>query len=87
MSIRGFYSDICNKVNYMLKNLTEARSVKGLREDVFEYVCKDLNEYITKNHIDSNFYDYIFIDEAQDFNLEFYKFFRLFKDKVLVKAA
>ena len=43
MSIRGFYSDICNKANYMSKNLTEARSEKGLRGDAFEYVCKDLN--------------------------------------------
>ena len=29
----------------------------------------------------------LILDEAQDFNLEFYKFFRLFKDKVLAKAA
>ena len=73
---KGFYSGICNSINYVPKNLNEAKEQRNFNEDPFEFVCRDLIEYITVNKINTDFYDYVFIDEAQDFNLEFFKLVR-----------
>jgi len=76
ISRKGFYSDVCSKVNYVPKTLNEAKLQKSLGEDAFEFVCKDLLEFITSNQLHTDFFDYIFVDEAQDFNLEFFRLAR-----------
>ncbi|MEK4236194.1 DEAD/DEAH box helicase [Paenibacillus sp. FSL H7-0714] len=72
----GFYSHVCSKVGFTPKNFNDAIASKTKGEDAFEYVCRDLHEYIDDKKIESNFYDYIFIDEAQDFKIEFFKLAR-----------
>lgn len=69
---KGFYSELCNKVNFKPKTVSEANAHRKVGENSFEYVCKELCEYIDKNNVNSNFYDFIFVDEAQDFNLQFF---------------
>ncbi|CZA69752.1 ATP-binding domain-containing protein [Streptococcus suis] len=68
---KGFYSDLCGRIEVDFKNFGDAvRHAKG--QDPFEYVCSDLIEKMEE--IDySGIYDYIFIDEAQDFGLNFYR--------------
>jgi superfamily I DNA and RNA helicase len=76
LSRKGFYSDICSRVSYAPKNLNEAIAQKNFNEDPFEFVCKDLLEFINNNQLPTDYFDYIFIDEAQDFSLEFFKLAR-----------
>lgn len=70
---KGFYSEVCSKVSMIPKNLSEAR---GRGEDPFEFVCRELLEFIDASNISTQFYDYIFVDEAQDFKLNFFKLVR-----------
>jgi superfamily I DNA and RNA helicase len=73
LSNKGFYSEVCNRIGYIPKTFNEASLQASKGENAFDYACKDLLEYINTNNISTNFYDYIFIDEAQDFSLHFFK--------------
>jgi superfamily I DNA and RNA helicase len=73
---KGFYSEVCNKVGNVPKNFNDAREKKGSDEDAFEFVCKDLLEFINTSITPTQFYDYIFVDEAQDFKLNFFRLAR-----------
>lgn len=69
---KGFYSELCERNDLYPKTFSEAKN-ESKEWDSFEYVCKELNGYLEK---DSNYkgdFDYIFVDEAQDFGIEFYK--------------
>lgn len=63
----GFYSTICKQFN------VERKTVKDVynEADKLGAVCNDLLEQV--KNIDIGIYDYIFVDEAQDFTLGFYK--------------
>ena len=63
----GFYSIICKKFNIVRKTIGDVYN----KSDKFGAVCMDLLEQI--KNIDIGMYDYIFLDEAQDFTLGFYK--------------
>lgn len=69
---KGFYSEVSQKVGITPKNFSEARDKKLQGEDPYEYVCRDLLENIDLN-IETNLYDYLFVDEAQDFKINFFK--------------
>ena len=63
----GFYSTICKNFNIERKTF---RDVYG-EADKLGAVCNNLLEQL--NNQDVGLYDYVFIDEAQDFTLPFYK--------------
>ncbi len=63
----GFYSTICKNFNIERKTF---RDVYG-EADKLGAVCNNLLEQLNKQ--DVGLYDYVFIDEAQDFTLPFYK--------------
>lgn len=63
----GFYSTICKNFNIERKTF---RDVYG-EADKLGAVCNNLLEQL--NNQDIGLYDYVFIDEAQDFTLPFYK--------------
>jgi len=66
-SVEGFYSRICMSYGVPRKTYGEVRN----ETDPFDYVCKELVDTIKEHKL--NHFDYIFIDEAQDFPLYFYK--------------
>lgn len=66
-NIDGFYSTICKEVGVEKKNL---RDVYG-KNNKLDAVCEDLLQQIGSKDI--SLFDYIFIDEAQDFSIGFYK--------------
>ena len=68
---RGFYSDICEQTDSEYFNYGEAVEKSG-GEDPFEFVCKNLHEELKKQMDYKGTYDYIFIDEAQDFGINFF---------------
>lgn len=68
---RGFYSDICEQTDSEYLNYGEAIG-KADGEDPFEFVCKKLHEELKKQLDYKGTYDYIFIDEAQDFGINFF---------------
>lgn len=63
----GFYSTICKHFNVERKTL---RDVYG-RKDKLDAVCTDLLEQLKKQDI--GVFDYVFVDEAQDFSIGFFK--------------
>lgn len=63
----GFYSTICKNFNIERKTF---RDVYG-EADKLGAACNNLLEQL--NNQDVGLYDYVFIDEAQDFTLPFYK--------------
>lgn len=63
----GFYSTICKHFNVERKTL---RDVYG-RKDKLDAVCTDLLEQLKKQDI--GIFDYVFVDEAQDFSIGFFK--------------
>lgn len=69
---KGFYSDLCEKTNNEFKNFGEAKSQAPFGKEPFEFVCSELRDNLNKSDY-SGTYDYIFIDEAQDFGINFYK--------------
>ena len=78
MKAQGFYSYICNKYNIEPKTVGD---VKG-EKDKFGHVCNELLSDL--NTIgDTPLFDKIFVDEAQDFSLGFFKLAR----KVLYKSG
>lgn len=63
--IPGFYSLVCKHASV---------DVKGYNEGSFEKICKQALESMPNGNL--NIYDYVFIDEAQDFRINFYKLVR-----------
>lgn len=63
----GFYSTICKQFNVERKTL---KDVYGKKHKL-DAVCYDLMEQLHKQDI--GMFDYVFIDEAQDFSLGFFK--------------
>lgn len=69
---KGFYSDLCDRTDNEFKNYGEAKRQAPSGQDPFEFVCSELLVALDSSSY-SGTYDYIFIDEAQDFGLKFYK--------------
>lgn len=65
---KGFYSEICEFLNYTPLTYGDLKS----RRDPFDFACERLLTELDKNE-NNNFFDMIFIDEAQDFSLSFFK--------------
>ena len=63
----GFYSTICREFEIERKKLGDVVHKKNK----LDAVCNDLLEQVGTNDI--GLYDYIFLDEAQDFSIGFYK--------------
>lgn len=70
-SRKGFYSDMCERVNNNTINYSQATDLSK-DKDPFEYVCLDLLEHLNNINYEGH-YDFIFIDEAQDFGINFFK--------------
>lgn len=64
-NVPGFYSIICDKFNLECKTLGDCD---------FETACAECIDTLPIGSI--NLYDYVFIDEAQDFRINFYKLVR-----------
>jgi len=64
--MEGFYSKVCNENGIIRQGYSD---VSGANK--FDHVCKNLLEVLgAKSKL---LYDYVFIDEAQDFSLYFFK--------------
>ncbi|UKS66178.1 DEAD/DEAH box helicase [Rossellomorea marisflavi] len=69
---KGFYYEVSQKVGHPPKNYSEARSKS---ENPYEYVCKELLENMdTSSRL--GLYDFVFVDEAQDFKINFFELVR-----------
>lgn len=68
---KGFYSDLCDRNNFKRRTFNEAKDLSENLIDPFEYICKELNEYLKSTEFDG-LYDYVFVDEAQDFGINFF---------------
>lgn len=68
---KGVYSEICKALDYIPMNFKTAEEKYG-REEAFKGVCKELLKYSEEVTINPIF-DYVLIDEAQDFPEEFFK--------------
>ena len=66
--MKGFYSEICVSNGYLPKTYAEAKRLSG--EDKFDAVCREI---LLKGDSLNKDYNYIFVDEAQDFKLNFFK--------------
>ncbi|MBU5428434.1 ATP-binding domain-containing protein [Tissierella pigra] len=81
---RGFYSDICERVDRDFINYNQA-TILSNGKDPFEYVCSDLITHLNEINYEG-YYDFIFIDEAQDFGINFFKLcLKLLKEPDLTK--
>lgn len=69
-NLAGVYYEACQDNSLQPLNFTEA-SRKANGNDVFDYICQDLLDR-TKGKLKSK-YDYVLIDEAQDFRPSFYQ--------------
>ena len=67
--MKGFYSKICEDNDFPRRTYRSAQSLNGI--DKYEAICREVLQK-TKGKIKQTF-DYIFVDEAQDFNLSFFK--------------
>lgn len=67
--MKGFYSEICEKNGLRCRTYGEALSLPGV--DKFEAVCGEVLK--TSNEDLVGIYNYIFVDEAQDFKLSFFR--------------
>jgi len=65
----GFYSKVCEDNSLKYRSWLQAKSLKGI--DKYDAVCEEVLD-VTKGNINKT-YDYVFIDEAQDFNINFFK--------------
>ncbi|MGE7869548.1 DEAD/DEAH box helicase [Bacillus paramycoides] len=83
---KGFYAEIAQYSNRPLYTLGDAQIKKDFKEDPYEFVCRDILENVNDENLD--LYDYVFIDEAQDFKINFFKMARksLKKDGKLIYA-
>ena len=71
-SLAGVYYETCRENNVQPLNLKEAKGLS--KKDSFEYVCSDLLS--RKNGQLKTVYDYVLMDEAQDFRPSFYQLCR-----------
>ena len=69
---KGFYSDLCDKTDFQRKTYGEAVEESRNSLEPYEFVCQELNEHLEKIGY-NGLYDYIFVDEAQDFGINFFK--------------
>lgn len=67
-STKGLYYEACLVHNIPFHDLNSAKSIRRFDEEVFQAVCRDFLENKT---IDVKLYDFILVDEAQDFSSEF----------------
>ncbi|NWA70370.1 ATP-binding domain-containing protein [Serratia proteamaculans] len=67
-STKGLYYEACLSHNIPFHDLTSAKSIKKFEEEVFQAVCRD---FLENKKRDIKLYDFILIDEAQDFSSEF----------------
>ena len=65
---KGFYSETCEFLNYTPLTYGDLKRHK----DPCDFACERLLTELDK-HENNNFFDMIFIDEAQDFSLSFFK--------------
>lgn len=65
---KGFYSEICELINCSPLTYGDLKN----QTDPFDFACKELLMKLDENE-NNNFFDMIFIDEAQDFSLSFFK--------------
>jgi superfamily I DNA and RNA helicase len=70
-SVKGVYFQACRQNNVQPLSFSEARSMS---EDPLDFVCKDLLD--RRNGRLEKVYDYVLIDEAQDFKPSFYQLCR-----------
>lgn len=68
---RGFYSDLCERFGRTPITYGGAKQQRRYI-DPFEYVCADLTSEIQQED-EKGVYDFIFVDEAQDFGINFFK--------------
>ena len=68
---RGFYSDLCERFEKSSINYGTAKQQKRFA-DPFEYVCSELISEL-QHEDQKEVYDFIFVDEAQDFGINFFK--------------
>lgn len=67
-STKGLYYEACLAHNITFHDLSSAKVIKKYDEEVFQAVCRDFLENKSK---DIKLYDFILVDEAQDFSSEF----------------
>ncbi|MDP0520287.1 ATP-binding domain-containing protein [Serratia marcescens] len=67
-STKGLYYEACLAHNIPYHDLTGSKSIRKPDEESFQAVCRDFLENKTK---DIKLYDFILVDEAQDFSSEF----------------
>jgi len=65
----GFYSSVCDAVGFERKTVRDV----PFERNKLDAVCKELYTEIEAAYEKPNLYDYIFVDEAQDFSLYFFK--------------
>ncbi|MGL6431484.1 MULTISPECIES: DEAD/DEAH box helicase [Aeromonas] len=63
----GVYWEACNAFNHQFLTYPEAMRCKPHGMDAFEFACKDLLDSVDITPL----YDYVFVDEAQDYNKYF----------------
>lgn len=68
---RGFYSDLCEITNKEYLNFKEAKNYDS-NNTPFEVVSKKLLDELNDDLSYTGTYDYVFIDEAQDFGINFF---------------
>lgn len=66
-STPGFYSNICDRVNAQ----REPYEYDSFNRNTLGAVCERLLEKMGPNHL--SLFDYVFIDEAQDFSINFFR--------------
>lgn len=67
-SSKGLYYEACLAHNIKFHDLSSAKAIKKFDEEIFQAVCRDFLENKNK---DIKLYDFILVDEAQDFSSEF----------------
>lgn len=73
----GFYSKICLNFNIEMLTYTMAKYLKNDGESSFDFACKRLIDKIQQDRLDVRSYDFIFVDEAQDFGINFFKLVKM----------
>ncbi|MCK6937120.1 ATP-binding domain-containing protein [Enterobacter roggenkampii] len=67
-STKGLYYEACLAHNIPFHDLNSSKSIRKFDEEAFQAVCRNFLENKTK---DIKLYDFILVDEAQDFSSEF----------------
>ncbi|WP_157955181.1 DEAD/DEAH box helicase [Halomonas denitrificans] len=68
----GIYSEICERLGVEPLNFSSAKAKYG-QENAFGGACQELLDFIDRHGNNDPIYDYILIDEAQDFPESFFK--------------